>query len=233
LVTEPTVANRPAGRQLHLAAVRSPIGYAKCLVEKAECTLDATRRVLSSSRSVSRSYHVGRQNLSSLLSDFVQKWPRFRFLGSDGQSARWWPRSTSFTLDIEADMRIVAHLGAAGVAAAITISEINGNKFISPLNGTSVTGVEGLVIAKGPNGIWLRSTTPDDDDATSEAIYVFSSSVGRNLTVGDIVTLDGRVQEFRLVSVQVLGYGKKITCQTDRAPTTSSSQRSRRLEMWS
>ena len=83
------------------------------------------------------------------------------------------------------------------LAAALTIAEINGNKFLSPLSGQSVTDVTGLLIAKGPNGIWIRSTTPDDDDATSEAIYVFSKTVGASLAVGDIVSLDGEVTEYR------------------------------------
>jgi hypothetical protein len=80
---------------------------------------------------------------------------------------------------------------------SLTIAEINGNKFISSYNGQAITNVTGLLIAKGPNGVWIRSTTPDDDEATSEAIYVFSSSVGANLTVGDIISLDGKVSEYR------------------------------------
>ncbi|KAL2134069.1 hypothetical protein VTI74DRAFT_1065 [Chaetomium olivicolor] len=83
------------------------------------------------------------------------------------------------------------------LAAALTIAEINGNKFLSPYSGQTVTNVTGLVLAKGPNGIWIRSPTPDDDKATSEAVYVFSNSVGANLNVGDIITLDGKVSEYR------------------------------------
>lgn len=83
------------------------------------------------------------------------------------------------------------------LAAALTIAEINGNKFISPYNGQTVTNVTGLLLAKGPNGIWIRSTEPDNDPATSEGIYVFSSSVGKNLTVGDVISLDGKVSEYR------------------------------------
>ena len=83
------------------------------------------------------------------------------------------------------------------LAAALTIAEINGNKFLSPYSGKSVTNVTGLVIAKGPSGIFIRSTTPDDDKATSEAVYVYGSSVGANLAVGDIITLDGKVTEYR------------------------------------
>ncbi|KAK3671923.1 hypothetical protein LTR78_008098 [Recurvomyces mirabilis] len=77
----------------------------------------------------------------------------------------------------------------AVAASATTISQITGNRFQSPLNGTAVTNVTGLVIAKAPNGFWLRSTTPDSDERTSERTA--------NLTVGDIITLDGRITEYR------------------------------------
>ncbi|KAF6819354.1 endonuclease exonuclease phosphatase family protein [Colletotrichum sojae] len=88
-------------------------------------------------------------------------------------------------------------LSAAGAVSALTIAEINGNRFLSPYKDQSVTNVTGLVLAKGPSGVWIRSTTPDDDDATSEAVYVYGSSVGNNLAVGDIITLDGKIQEYR------------------------------------
>ncbi|KAF5509311.1 hypothetical protein CGCF413_v002351 [Colletotrichum fructicola] len=88
-------------------------------------------------------------------------------------------------------------LSAAGAVSALTIAEINGNKFLSPYKDQTVTNVTGLVLAKGPSGIWIRSTEPDDDDATSEAVYVYGSSVGTNLTVGDVITLDGKVAEYR------------------------------------
>jgi hypothetical protein len=83
------------------------------------------------------------------------------------------------------------------LVAALSIAEINGNTFLSSLSGQTVTNVTGLLIAQGPNGVWIRSTTPDDDEATSEAIYVFGSKVGANLTVGDIISLDGKVTEYR------------------------------------
>ncbi|CRK31935.1 hypothetical protein BN1708_016051 [Verticillium longisporum] len=68
-------------------------------------------------------------------------------------------------------MKVAATLlSLAGAVAATTIAEINGNKFLSPLQGQNVTAVEGLVLAKGPNGVWIRSTVPDDDDLTSEAL---------------------------------------------------------------
>ncbi|KAL2264568.1 hypothetical protein VTJ83DRAFT_7078 [Remersonia thermophila] len=97
---------------------------------------------------------------------------------------------------------VVASLGWASatfqsLVAALTIAEINGNRFLSQYAGQSVTGVEGVVIAKGPSGFWIRSTTPDDDPITSEAIYVFGSGVGSKLVVGDRISLDGKVSEYR------------------------------------
>ncbi|KAI5359247.1 putative Endonuclease/exonuclease/phosphatase superfamily [Septoria linicola] len=93
----------------------------------------------------------------------------------------------------------VAALCATAVSQQVnpTIAQINGNRYISPFNGQNVTSVRGLVTAKGPQGFWIRSTTPDRDDRTSESIYVFGREGLANATVGNIVTLDGRVTEFR------------------------------------
>lgn len=82
-------------------------------------------------------------------------------------------------------------------AVAVTISEINGNAYTSPFEGESVSGVEGLVTAIGEEGFFLRSTTPDSDDATSESIYVYGSSAVSQVTVGDVITLSGKVSEYR------------------------------------
>jgi hypothetical protein len=85
----------------------------------------------------------------------------------------------------------------AQLVSAETISEINGNRYLSPYNGKNVTYVNGLVTAKGPNGIWIRSTTPDRDDRTSESAYVFDKNFGKNLTAGDVIQLNGTVSEYR------------------------------------
>ncbi|KAL4901707.1 hypothetical protein BDW74DRAFT_69109 [Aspergillus multicolor] len=88
-------------------------------------------------------------------------------------------------------------LSLALPAAAVTISEINGNAFLSPYEGDTVSGVEGLVTAIGEDGFYLRSTSPDSDDATSESIYVYGSSSVSKVSVGDIITLSGKVSEYR------------------------------------
>jgi len=85
----------------------------------------------------------------------------------------------------------------APLVSGETVSEINGNKYLSPYNGKNVTYVDGLITAKGPNGIWIRSTIPDKDDRTSESVYVFDKNFGKNLTVGDVIQLNGSVSEYR------------------------------------
>ncbi|KAG9250453.1 Endonuclease/exonuclease/phosphatase [Emericellopsis atlantica] len=94
--------------------------------------------------------------------------------------------------------KVVATLAAAvSAVSAVSIAEINGKTFLSPLQGQSVTDVEGLVTAINQNGIFLRSTDPDDDPATSEGLFVYGSTVRPLVAVGDIITLDGKVSEYR------------------------------------
>ncbi|GIC86852.1 endonuclease/exonuclease/phosphatase family protein [Aspergillus udagawae] len=87
--------------------------------------------------------------------------------------------------------------------SALTISQINGNQYLSPYAGKTVSNVQGLVTAKGSAGFYLRSTTPDDDDATSESIYVYGSAAVSKVSVGDIITLTGKVSEYRSSSAYV------------------------------
>ncbi len=100
-------------------------------------------------------------------------------------------------------MRVITRACAAALTlffcatSAETIEEINGVNFVSKLRGQAVTGVTGLVTAKGPDGVWIRSREADDDDRTSGSVYVFDRSFGGNVTVGDEIEIDGTVTEFR------------------------------------
>lgn len=94
-------------------------------------------------------------------------------------------------------MKTLVAVLAAGPAAAVTIAEINGNRFLSPLRGRAVANVTGLVTAVTPNCVFLRSTEPDDDAATSEGLFVYGDSVAGSVGVGDVVRLGGRVKEYR------------------------------------
>ncbi len=81
-------------------------------------------------------------------------------------------------------------------APPVEIHDIQGAAHTSPLVGMTVSGVAGIVTAKLGNGFYMQDPTPDADDATSEAIFVFTSSAPA-VNVGDDVRVSGRVSEFR------------------------------------
>ncbi|MDF8265868.1 lamin tail domain-containing protein [Luteipulveratus flavus] len=81
-----------------------------------------------------------------------------------------------------------------GVVA--TVAEVQGAAHISPLNNQLVRDVAGVVTAVTSNGFWIQSTTPDQDPATSEGVFVFSRTAP-TVAVGDAVTVAGTVTEFR------------------------------------
>lgn len=103
-------------------------------------------------------------------------------------------------------------------ALAISINEINGNRFLSPYQGESVSNVEGLVTAKASLGFYLRSIDPDSDDRTSESIYVYGTAAIDEVSVGDIITLSGTVSEYYYSSSYIplteITYPSDIEVQT-------------------
>jgi predicted extracellular nuclease len=76
------------------------------------------------------------------------------------------------------------------------IHEIQGAGHTSPLAGTAVSGVQGIVTAKRSNGYYMQDPTPDSDPETSDGILVFTSSAPA-VNVGDAVRVAGSVAEFR------------------------------------
>jgi predicted extracellular nuclease len=83
------------------------------------------------------------------------------------------------------------------VAPTVAIHEIQGASHISPKNGQNVSNVNGIVTGKRSNGFYMQDPSPDADPATSEGIFVFTSSAPSSVNVGDAVKVNGRVQEFR------------------------------------
>lgn len=78
---------------------------------------------------------------------------------------------------------------------AAAIHDIQGATHVSPLSGVNVV-TSGIVTAVSSNGFWMQDPSPDTDDATSEAILVFTSSAP-TIAVGDSLQVTGRVSEFR------------------------------------
>lgn len=92
----------------------------------------------------------------------------------------------------------VAPPASADPAAAqvATIAQIQGKAHRSPLEGRQVREVTGVVTAVSNTGFYLQSTKPDHDPATSEAVFVYTRTKP-TVAVGDGVSLDATVSEFR------------------------------------
>ncbi len=79
----------------------------------------------------------------------------------------------------------------------VTIPQIQGSGLISPLNGSIVT-TEGVVTAqKFNNGFFLQTESDDGNPATSEGIFIFTSTAPpAAAAVGNRVRVTGTVTEF-------------------------------------
>ncbi|MEK6322056.1 MAG: HYR domain-containing protein [Acidobacteriota bacterium] len=84
---------------------------------------------------------------------------------------------------------------SVAVSSSVAIHDIQGAGHISPLNTTTVS-TTGIVTAKRVNGFYIQDPMPDTDDATSEGIFVFTSTAP-TVSAGDAVTVLAIVSEFR------------------------------------
>jgi predicted extracellular nuclease len=82
------------------------------------------------------------------------------------------------------------------VVAPTPIHDIQGASHLSPRSGQIVAGVRGVVTARASNGFWFQDPSPDSQEATSEGLFVFTSSAPA-VSAGDLVQVSGRVSEFR------------------------------------
>jgi uncharacterized protein len=78
----------------------------------------------------------------------------------------------------------------------LRIADIQGAAHRSPKTGVKVAEVPGVVTAVSRNGFWFQDPAPDADPATSDGLFVFTSSAPA-VAVGDAVTVTGTVTEFR------------------------------------
>lgn len=79
------------------------------------------------------------------------------------------------------------------------IHDIQGTTRVSPLLGTTVREVPGIVTGVrtyGSRGFWFQDPRPDRDPATSEGVFVFAGSAPLTVRPGDAVRVDGRVGEY-------------------------------------
>lgn len=87
----------------------------------------------------------------------------------------------------------------AAVAKPRPISEIQGDKQLSPLEGKTVE-VQGIVTARVRNGFYIQTPDGQDDKnpKTSEAVLVFTGKEpSSDATIGNLVEVSGTIVEFR------------------------------------
>ncbi|MEI5009633.1 endonuclease/exonuclease/phosphatase [Streptomyces sp. PmtA] len=88
---------------------------------------------------------------------------------------------------------------AENADAAVRIHDIQGTTRTSPLVGRQVADVEGVVIGVrtygSSRGFWIQDPQADADPATSEGLFVFTSSTP-TVATGDAVKVSGTVGEF-------------------------------------
>ncbi|MER5444142.1 endonuclease/exonuclease/phosphatase family protein [Streptomyces sp. NPDC002766] len=84
-------------------------------------------------------------------------------------------------------------------ADSVRIHDVQGTTRISPYAGQKVADVPGIVTGTrtygSSRGFWIQDPTPDGDPATSEGVFVFTSSTPK-VAVGDSVTVSGTVSEY-------------------------------------
>jgi predicted extracellular nuclease len=85
-----------------------------------------------------------------------------------------------------------------GEPGPLRIHDIQGATWISPHDDEQVTNVPGIVTAVrasgSSRGYWIQDPTPDSSSATSEGIFVFTSSP--SVAAGDSVLVSGTVNDF-------------------------------------
>ncbi|GHH35353.1 endonuclease/exonuclease/phosphatase family protein [Streptomyces candidus] len=87
---------------------------------------------------------------------------------------------------------------AAGDTAPVRIHDIQGTTRVSPLAGQQVADVEGIVTGVrtyGSKGFWFQDPKGDGNPATSEGVFVFTSSAP-TVAAGDAVKVSGTVTEY-------------------------------------
>jgi len=81
--------------------------------------------------------------------------------------------------------------------APVAIYDIQGAGHVSAYNGQTVStqGVVTAIDTTGSRGFWIQDATGDGNDATSDAIFVFTNAIP-TVHVGDLVHVSGTVDEY-------------------------------------
>lgn len=89
--------------------------------------------------------------------------------------------------------------GPIGEGSSPQVHDVQGAGHFSPFVGRCVVGVEGVVTAilgqRSGQAFWIQGVESDDDPSTSEGVLVTALEGTAAVAVGDVVRVDGRVEE--------------------------------------
>ena len=106
--------------------------------------------------------------------------------------------SADFTVAIPTPTPSGADSGGGNEPGALRIHDIQGAAWVSPEKDATVTNVPGIVTAlrtHSSRGFWMQDPNPDDDPATSEGVFVYTSAAPK-VAVGDSVLVSGKVSDY-------------------------------------
>ncbi|MFJ2817536.1 endonuclease/exonuclease/phosphatase family protein [Streptomyces sp. NPDC087294] len=108
-------------------------------------------------------------------------------------------RHAALTVAVVCSAASTLVLTAPAHADSVRIHDIQGTTRTSPYAGQQVSGVPGIVTGVrtygSSKGFWFQDPNPDKNPATSEGVFVFTSSAPK-VAVGDSVTVTGTVSEY-------------------------------------
>lgn len=99
------------------------------------------------------------------------------------------------TMAIEPQPTMVEPTTTAVAEPETAIHDIQGAAHHSPFEGKMVDNVRGIVTAVRSDGFYIQSQQPDQNNATSEGILVFTESTPK-IKIGDAVAVTGTVVEY-------------------------------------
>ncbi len=87
-----------------------------------------------------------------------------------------------------------------GTPGDVKIDDITSDSWLSPYDGEKVSNVAGIVTgvrtSGDSKGFWIQDPNPDTNPATSEGLFVYTSSVPSCIAAGDSVLVSGTVDNY-------------------------------------
>ncbi len=165
---------------------------------------------------VSKAYFFGEKSLPGYLFGYGFNFT-FRRFSDDTISAQ---KALRAYLQNLAELPLIDHIRGKvstrnyGSVGRKTIAQIQGSKHLSTYQGNIAT-TTGIITAfefreKHPGGtaeIYMQSLEPDNDDRTSEGLYVYVPNLLQPLQVGDVIEVTGTVYEDRFNSGRKIASG--------------------------